>query len=48
MKYMIMMTGGLGASLANRKPAWITEMHQLMMTITASCASPANWCRVSS
>jgi hypothetical protein len=33
MKYMIMMTGGLGASLTGRTPEWVTEMQQLMMTI---------------
>jgi hypothetical protein len=35
MKYMIMMSGGLGASLANRTPEWITEMQQLMMSVDA-------------
>jgi hypothetical protein len=33
MKYMIMMFGGLGVSLENRTPEWITEMQQLMMSI---------------
>lgn len=31
MKYMIMMFGGLGASLADRSPDWITRMHTTMM-----------------
>src|SRR5688500_17583345 len=31
MKYMIMMFGGLGASLADRSPEWITEMQTGMM-----------------
>jgi hypothetical protein len=31
MKYMIMMFGGLGASLAQRSPEWITEMQATMM-----------------
>lgn len=33
MKYMIMMLGGLGASLEHRTPEWITEMQQLLMSI---------------
>src|SRR5438034_3246140 len=33
MKYMIMMFGGLGASLQNRTPEWITGMHELMMKL---------------
>jgi|SRR4051794_4016416 hypothetical protein len=33
MKYMIMMFGGLGATLENRTPEWITGMHGLMMTL---------------
>src|SRR2546430_3808076 len=31
MKYMIMMFGGLGDSLANRSPEWITQMHALLV-----------------
>jgi hypothetical protein len=31
MKYMIMMFGGLGATLQTRTPEWITGMHELMM-----------------
>jgi hypothetical protein len=31
MKYMIMMFGGLGASLADRSPDWITQMQTTMM-----------------
>src|SRR5919112_2763033 len=31
MKYMIMMFGGLGASLADRSPEWITGMQTVMM-----------------
>jgi hypothetical protein len=31
MKYMIMMFGGLGASLADRTPEWIKEMQTMMM-----------------
>ena len=33
MKYMIMMFGGLGATLQNRTPEWITGMHELMMKL---------------
>jgi hypothetical protein len=33
MKYMIMMFGGMGASLATRSPEWIKGMGELMMTI---------------
>lgn len=31
MKYMIMMFGGLGASLADRSPEWIADMQSTMM-----------------
>jgi hypothetical protein len=31
MKYMIMMFGGMAASLESRTPEWISEMHQFMM-----------------
>ncbi|HEY0536297.1 MAG TPA: YciI family protein [Actinoplanes sp.] len=31
MKYMIMMFGGLGASLIDRSPEWITNMQTTMM-----------------
>ena len=31
MKYMIMMFGGLGTSLAERSPEWISEMQATMM-----------------
>jgi hypothetical protein len=31
MKYMIMMFGGLGTSLADRSPEWIKEMQAVMM-----------------
>ncbi|WP_373317856.1 YciI family protein, partial [Virgisporangium aliadipatigenens] len=31
MKYMIMMFGGLGATLADRSPEWITGMQTTMM-----------------
>jgi hypothetical protein len=31
MKYMIMMFGGLGATLADRSPEWITRMQTTMM-----------------
>jgi hypothetical protein len=31
MKYMIMMFGGLGASLADRSPEWIADMQATMM-----------------
>lgn len=31
MKYMIMMFGGLGESLADRSPEWITQMQATMM-----------------
>jgi hypothetical protein len=31
MKYMIMMFGGLGASLADRSPEWIKDMQAVMM-----------------
>ena len=33
MKYMIMMFGGLAASLETRTPEWIMEMHQFMMRL---------------
>src|SRR5437773_12275420 len=33
MKYMIMMFGGLGATLQHRTPEWITGMHELMMKL---------------
>src|SRR5256885_75443 len=33
MKYMIMMFGGLGATVQNRTPEWITGMHELMMKL---------------
>jgi hypothetical protein len=33
MKYMIMMFGGLGATLAERDPEWITRMQTTMMTM---------------
>jgi hypothetical protein len=31
MKYMIMMFGGLGASLADKSPEWINDMQAVMM-----------------
>lgn len=33
MKYMIMMFGGLGESLADRGPEWISRMQTTMMTM---------------
>jgi hypothetical protein len=33
MKYMIMMFGGVGASLAERSPEWITVMQTTMMSM---------------
>jgi hypothetical protein len=33
MKYMIMMLGGLGATMQDRTPEWISGMHELMMTL---------------
>jgi hypothetical protein len=33
MKYMIMMFGGLGATMETRTPEWITGMHELMMKL---------------
>ena len=33
MKYMIMMFGGLGASLASRTPEWITNMQAFMQQL---------------
>jgi hypothetical protein len=33
MKYMIMMFGGLGATLQNRTPDWIAGMQELMMKL---------------
>jgi hypothetical protein len=33
MKYMIMMFGGLGATLQTRTPEWIAEMHELLMKL---------------
>ena len=35
MKYMIMMFGGLGATLQGRPAEWISGMHELMMTMDA-------------
>ena len=34
-KYMIMMFGGLGASLETRTPEWIAGMHEFMMKMDA-------------
>jgi hypothetical protein len=33
MKYMIMMFGGLGASLEGRSPEWVKGLHELMVTM---------------
>jgi hypothetical protein len=33
MKYMIMMFGGLGATMETRTPEWITGMHELMLKL---------------
>jgi hypothetical protein len=33
MKYMIMMFGGLGDTLQNRTPEWITSMHELLVKL---------------
>ncbi len=33
MKYMIMMFGGLGATMQTRTPEWITGMQELMMKL---------------
>jgi len=33
MKYMIMMFGGVGESLADRSPEWISRMQATMMTM---------------
>ena len=33
MKYMIMMFGGLGATLESRTPEWIAHMHEFMLTL---------------
>jgi hypothetical protein len=33
MKYMIMMFGGLGATMENRTPEWITSMHEFMLKL---------------
>src|SRR3977135_1917567 len=33
MKYMIMMFGGLGATMQNRTPEWIAGMQELMMKL---------------
>jgi hypothetical protein len=33
MKYMIMMFGGLGASMEHRTPEWITGMHEFMQKL---------------
>ena len=38
MKYMIMMFGGLGATLSSRSPDWIKGMGELMMTLQAELA----------
>lgn len=33
MRYMIMMFGGVAASVENRPPEWISGMHKLMMSL---------------
>jgi hypothetical protein len=33
MKYMIMLFGGLGATMETRSPEWITSMHEFMMKL---------------
>jgi hypothetical protein len=33
MKYMIMMFGGLGATMDTRTPEWITGLHELVMKL---------------
>jgi hypothetical protein len=33
MKYIIMMFGGVGATMENRTPEWITSMQELMMKL---------------
>lgn len=33
MKYMIMMFGGLGATIQSRTPEWITGMHELLLKL---------------
>jgi hypothetical protein len=33
MKYMIMMFGGLGATIQTRTPEWITGMHELLLKL---------------
>ena len=33
MKYMIMMFGGLGASMEDRSPEWIKGLHELMVSM---------------
>jgi hypothetical protein len=35
MKYMIMMFGGVGATVQNRTPEWITGMQELMMALNS-------------
>jgi hypothetical protein len=35
MKYMIMMFGGVGASLEGRSPEWISGMHSLLVGLDA-------------
>jgi len=35
MKYMIMMFSGVGASMQNRSPEWISGMHALMVGLDA-------------
>jgi hypothetical protein len=35
MKYMIMMFGGLGATMEGRTPEWISGMHELMLKLDA-------------
>jgi hypothetical protein len=35
MKYMIMMFGGIGASVQGRSPEWVGGMHELMMKLDA-------------
>jgi hypothetical protein len=42
-KYMIMMFGGVGASLANRSPEWIGELQRLMMRLDAELRESGEW-----
>jgi hypothetical protein len=43
MKYMIMMFGGLGATLDTRTPEWIASMHEFMLKLDAELKDSGEW-----